>query len=250
MYNLHLTTHTIYYLVQVTPLWTMRTDWSFAVSHHRALTLVFWPSFSAHCFQGLHCTASFYQNFLLTPETKENFWHLNSETSKSPFLTSIPSSKKSCSLSEIQMSNSDDKPIPKAFRKISNWFLPSPQFPWSAHLAVIIVTYNGDIKLKLSQCFKNYLRSVLGTKAAPKSLLPNYTFFFTRRWSALPCAQEKKKKNKSLPLITDNSNEPYKGNNGLFHAFDSLLQFKDLWRWKCISFISNYSILGICNNYS
>lgn len=52
---------------------------------------------------------------------------------------------KSCSLSEIQMSNSDDKPIPNAFRRISNWFLPSHhQFPWSAHLAVIIVTYNGD----------------------------------------------------------------------------------------------------------
>lgn len=136
-----------------------------------------------------------------------------------------PSCKKSCSLSEIQMSNSDDKPIPKAFRRISNWFLPSHhQFPWSAHLAVIIVTYNGDIKLKLSQCFKNDLRSVLGTKAAPKYLLPNCMFFFTRRWSFLPCAQEEKKK-VPLALITDNSNEPYKGNNGLFHAFDSLLQF-------------------------
>lgn len=120
------------------------------------------------------------------------------------------------------MSNSDYKPTPQAFRRISNWFLLSP---WSAHLAMIIVTYNGDIKLRLSQRFKNYLRSVLGTTVAPKSLLPN-CIYFTRRWNFLPCAQEKKKI--PLPLITDNSNEPYKGNNGLFHAFDSLLQFKKI----------------------
>lgn len=38
----------------------------------------------------------------------------------------------------------------------------------------------------------------------------------------------KRKKKIPPPLITDNSNEPYKGNNGLFHAFDSLLQFKKI----------------------
>lgn len=39
--------------------------------------------------------------------------------------------------------------------------------------------------------------------------------------SSLLCPREKA----PLGLMTDNTNEPYKGNNGLLHAFDSLLQF-------------------------
>lgn len=196
MYNLHLTTHTIISCKSLhRGQWEQTGHLQFLTTEHFSfLTLILCTlllRFALH--------SQFLSEFPSNTWDKEKFkvfdiWTQRPLNPHSPQVW--PFCKKSCSLSETQISNSDDNPIPKAFRRISNWFLPSPhQFPWSAHLAVIIVTYNGDIKLKLSHCFRNYLRAVLGTKAAPKSLLPNCMFFFLRRWSFFPLCPREKKKN-------------------------------------------------------
>lgn len=124
----------------------------------------------------------------------KHIWHLTSGTSISPvfhkydLLLRTASAYQKCRWVIVMINL-----YQRVFRRICNQFLPTNhQLPWSAHLTMIIITYKGAIKLKLSQCFKNYLRAVLDTKAAPKCPLQN-CMFFTRRWRFLPHIQEKRR---------------------------------------------------------